>query len=133
MPKEIQDQPINLAKISTDHNGNFLANVSVNRITSRLLKDSFEGNISEAFEIYNLLQKLADGLPAACKHLEKQTFSNDQYKVFDFLRQHTGRIEVASIGGHLSRVYFPINPICHMIPLPKKKSVMLSIDRESQQ
>lgn len=65
LPKEMKGEPINLAKISADSNGNFLANVSVNRITSRLLKDSFEGNISEAFEIYNLLQTLADGLPSA--------------------------------------------------------------------
>lgn len=35
--------------------------------------------------------------------------------------------------GLLQRVYFPIRPVCNMIPRAKKKSIMLSIDRESQQ
>ena len=121
-----------MAKISKEWKGNFLAKVSVNRVTSRIQKDSFEGNISEAFELYNLMQKLADGLPSATKHLEKSTFTPDQFKVFDFLRQHTGRIEVA-VDGRLQRVYFPIRPVCNLIPRAKKKSTMLSIDRESQQ
>lgn len=54
--------------------------------------------MQEAFELYNLLQMLADGLPAAAKNLHRDSFTPDQFKVFDFLRQHTGRIEVAVDG-----------------------------------
>ena len=38
-----------------------------------------------------------------------------------------------SVGGHLQRVYFPISPVCNMISRAVRKSVMLSIGRESQQ
>ena len=131
LPKD-DSEAVNLAKLSKKHNGEVLKSVSANRITSRLQKDSFEGNISEAFEIYNLLQMLGDGLPAASQHLRRESFTPDQFKVFDFLRQHTGRIEV-SVGGQLQRVYFPIRPVCNMIPRAVRKSVMLSIGRESQQ
>ena len=56
LTKDQNIENINLAKISKKQwKGNFLANVSVNRVTSRLTKESFEGNISEAFETYNLL------------------------------------------------------------------------------
>ena len=78
LSKEQQEENINLAKLSKDWNGNFLANLSVNRVTSHLLKDSFDSNISEAFEIYNLLQKLAEGLPEqASKLTHKSAFTPD--------------------------------------------------------
>lgn len=55
LTKEQQKEDINLAKLSKKFNGNFLASLSVNRVSSRLHKGSFDSNISEAFEIYNLL------------------------------------------------------------------------------
>ena len=72
--------------------------LSVNKVNSRLLKDSFDGEIYEAFELYNLLKKLTDGLPSAKVHLQRDKFTPDQFKVFDFLKQHTAGIEVAVNG-----------------------------------
>ena len=52
--------------------------ISLNKVTHKLKSDSFEGAIAEAFEIYILLLKLADGLPASCsKHLQKASFTAD--------------------------------------------------------
>ena len=52
--------------------------ISLNKVTHKLKSDSFEGAIAEAFEIYILLLKLADGLPTSCsKHLQKACFTAD--------------------------------------------------------
>jgi len=41
--------------LSREKNSNCLENLSINKINKRLLRDSFEDNIKEAFEIYILM------------------------------------------------------------------------------
>jgi hypothetical protein len=49
-------------------------------------RDSFEGNISEAFDIFILLQNLAEGVPACANYIQKDSYTADQWKVYEFLR-----------------------------------------------
>jgi hypothetical protein len=57
-------------------------------------RDSLNGNIQEAFEIYILFQNLAEGIPSCVELIQKKSYTPDQWKVFEFLRVNTGMIEV---------------------------------------
>lgn len=124
-----EDKPT--SKHSENYDCNFLASVSMGKIQTQLSGDSFEGSIAEAFEIFTLIEKLA-GLPEAARHVLKNSFTQDQFKVYDFLRTNTGRIEVARDGG-LFREYFPIRPTCNYMSPAAREHVMSSVNRESQQ
>lgn len=106
--------------------------MSINKINFKLKVDSFEDNIKEAFEIYNLLQNLASGISSCADYVKKEFYTADQWKVFDFLRQNTGIIEV-SIDNKLQRVYFPIRPVCHALSEKTVAATMNEVRRESQQ
>ena len=45
-------------------------------LDNKLQKDSFDGNVAEAFEIYILIHSLADN-NVADRHLEKESFDNN--------------------------------------------------------
>jgi hypothetical protein len=79
-----ESTPLNQLSKARDHN--CLANVSINKIKLRMKRDSFEGNISEAFDIFILLQNLAEGVPACANYILKDSYTADQWKVFEFLR-----------------------------------------------
>ena len=68
--------------------------LSLNKLNHRLSKDSFDGNIAEAFEIFILMHSLADSIKEAAVYLERDQFTPEQSKAFDFIRQHMGRIEI---------------------------------------
>ena len=123
-----EDKPT--SKHSEAHGHNFLSSVSMTRVEAQLVGESFEGSIAEAFEIFILIQKLAE-LPEAAKHSMKSSFTADQFKVHDFLRTHTGRIEVAR-DGQLFREYFAIRPTCTYMSRAARVSVMTNVNRESQ-
>jgi len=78
-----------------------------------------------------LFHNLAENLEAAKSHLDRKKFSNDEWKAYDFIRSHTGRIEIA-VNSNLQRVYFPIIPVCHYISKESRKTLMTSVNRESQ-
>ena len=48
----------------------------------------------------------------------------------EFLRQNTGRIEVAR-DGKLQRIYFGIGPVCYYVSVKTRRNLMLTMDRES--
>ena len=108
-----------------------MRDLSLNKLNHRLLKESFDGNIGEAFEIYILMHSLADSIKEAGVYLERDQFTPEQSKAFDFIRQHMGRIEIAD-NGKLQRVYFPIRPVCGWISQGARKSLMNDVDRDSQ-
>lgn len=56
-PTHLQEpgQKLDLPALSKLHGNNCLASISLTRIKNRLNRDSFEGNIQEAFDIYNLI------------------------------------------------------------------------------
>lgn len=51
--------------------------IKLNRINSRLEKDSFDGNIGEGFQIYILMHSLADTIKEEEINLQKDRFSPD--------------------------------------------------------
>ena len=64
------------------------------------MKESFEGSINEAFEIFILMQTLAANSDTAKTNLERKRFNAEQWKAYDFIRSHTGKIEI-SVNGNL--------------------------------
>ena len=68
---------VNFAEELLDEQGIDVRDVSLNRLNKRLNKESFDGNIAEAFEIYILMHSLADSIPEAEDHLERSRFSID--------------------------------------------------------
>lgn len=89
--------------------------------------------MQEGFEIAFILRILEDSkLDCTMKHVDQASYTFDQQRVYDFLRQWTARIEV-SVKDQLERVYFPIMPLCKYISTKKKDNIMLNADRESQQ
>ena len=97
-----------------------IADLSLHEISKNLKKESFDGNVAEAFEIYNLMHSLADSIPGAGDQFSKSAYSFAQWKAFDFIKSHTGRIEIV-LDGNLQRVYFPIRPVCHYMSAGARK------------
>lgn len=99
-------------------------------INSKLKKNSFEGRISEGFNLYCLMIKLADDYKPARKYVQKASFDDIQWLAFNFFKMHTGRIEVV-MNTMLTRAYFPIQPICKYISESSKEDLLFSVNRES--
>ena len=76
------------------------------------------------------MHSLADAIPEQQEILMKWNFTNDQWKAFDFIRQHMGRIEVV-VNAKLQRVYFPIRPVCNYMSLAYRKRFIEDVDRDS--
>jgi len=109
-----------------------IASLNLTIINNRLVRESFEEQITEAFEIYILMQTIAANSKATKRQLERKYFTAEQWKAYDFVRFHTGKIEI-QMNGNLQSVYFPIRPACHYISEQSKFSLMQSVNRESQQ
>jgi hypothetical protein len=107
-----------------------ITELSLNKLNNRLKKNSFDGNIAEAFGIFILMHSLADTVKEAEAHLERAAFTPTQLKAFEFVRSHMGRIEI-NVNNNLQRVYYPIRPVCHYISVGYRKALMISVDRES--
>ena len=105
--------------------------LSINQISNKLKKESLDSNIVEAFEIYILMHSLADSVKEAEVNLQRHTFTDNQWKANEFIRQHTGRIEI-NRNNVLQRVYFPIRPVCRFLSPGARHKLMLDVKRESQ-
>ena len=77
------------------------------------------------------MQTLAQNSDVAKLNLERKRFNAEQWKAYDFIRFHTAKIEI-NVNGNLQSVYFPRRPACHFISDESKKSLMESVNRESQ-
>lgn len=75
---------------------------------------------------------MAEGISACSHYTEKEFYTPDQWKVYEFLRISTGMIEV-SVQGNLQRVYFPIRPVCDYLSPKTSAWLMNNVCRESQQ
>jgi len=67
--------------------------IPLSTLDHRLQKESFDDSVAEAFEIYILIHTLADS-NVAQEHLDREQFHPDQWKAFEYIRSHTGRIEI---------------------------------------
>ena len=104
--------------------------MSLSALNNTLKRDSFAGNIIEAFEIFILMHTLADSNDVARQNLAHHSFTKEQWVAFEFIRMHTGRIEV-TVQGSLQRVYFPVHPLCHFLSYASRKHLIQNINRES--
>ena len=98
----------------------------------RLKKDSLDGNIAEVFEIFILLHSLVDSISGADSMFHRSKFTNEQWKCFEFIKLHTGRIEIVS-NNNLQRIYFPIRPVCHNLSPDTRSSFVDNVDRDTHQ
>ena len=85
----------------------------------------------EAFEIFTLFHNLAENMESTKSNLDRKKFSQDEWKAYEFIRSHTGKIEI-SVNGNLQRVYFPIIPVCHYISKKSRVNLMTNVNRDSQ-
>jgi hypothetical protein len=106
-------------------------NIPMGELDAALKPESFDDFVGEVFEIYNLISTLADGrVPDALGHIAKETLGEDQLGVFEYIRAHTGRIEV-SVSNQLQRIYFPIPPVCRYLAAGSRQRLMTNVTRES--
>lgn len=82
-------------------------NSKLNEINSRIPSGGFNDLIYEGFNLYILMNKLADEYPPAAIYVNESMFKPEEYFAFSFFKMHTGRIEVV-VDGMLTRTYFPI-------------------------
>eukprot|EP00347_Sterkiella_histriomuscorum_P021853 403332539 len=90
-------------------------NSSLSTIQGELGKDSFDGDIQEGFDIFILVNSLADCYPEAQKRIEN--FEENNY--YQFFKHNTGQIEILVEAEQLQRVYFPLKPVCRTSPQQK--------------
>ena len=105
-------------------------NPSLDFVNRSLTRKSFDTFIKEGFDLYILVNCLADNYPEAKNRLKSSEFEPKQFVAYEFFQDHTGRIEVL-IKDQLHRVYFPIKPVCLFLSDDSKKHLMLTVDRES--
>ena len=103
---------------------------SISAIDALLHSDSFDGEINEGFSLYILLEKLAEFNSAARSQLPNENFPQQVRLAYSFFAHHTGRIEVVQ-NRVLQRVYFPINPICRLIPESRRRLLLRKVSRET--
>lgn len=60
------------------------------------------------------MHSLADSIKETEHNMIKSSFTAEQWKANEFIRQHMGRIEI-NVNGNLQRVYFPIRPVCQYL------------------
>ena len=111
--------------------GDSSGELGLDMIESRLKCDSFDDKVQEGFNLFILMNKLADGSKVAAQRLETESFeSADQLRAFTFFKEHVGRIEIL-VGKSLQRVYFPILPICKFISASSQQQLLEEINRDS--
>jgi len=96
------------------------------KVQQSLHRTCFDSCILEGFEIFSLLNQLAEILPEDKAKLEKQ-----KDRVFyRFYSKNSGNIEINSEFDVL-RIYFPIQPLCSYLPEKSKELFVQTADRES--
>ena len=108
----------------------YIANIEINSINNNLKQDSFEGPISEGFDIFILFQIMSVHSKSISECTEDSEFTPCQKKAKEFFASHTGRIEVC-IEGILQSTYFPIMPVCKYLDQKMKDFLKFHADRTS--
>jgi len=107
------------------------SDLSLDEIEDGMKQDSFDDKVQEGFNLFILMNQLADSSQLAAERLDPSSFDNaDQLKAFQFFKEHVGRIEIL-VGKGLQRIYFPILPICKFITASSKAELLEAINRES--
>mmetsp|Transcript_17612 Transcript_17612/g.17331 ORF Transcript_17612/g.17331 Transcript_17612/m.17331 type:complete len:242 (-) Transcript_17612:1146-1871(-) len=113
---------------------------SLSNVTNKLQKDSFDGSISEGFELFILIKLLIqDNDPSAMKKYKEfesqcpdEKSPDSLHRSMQFYQKFTGTCEVI-VHDELFKVYFPILPICRFLSASSKKYFLENVPRESPQ
>ena len=113
---------------------------TLNQVNSALRETSFDGEVVEGFNLYTLVNSLADaqaqtgGKKKSWRPVENPDSPEVMFQcqAYDFFKQHTGKIE-AKIGDNIYPVYFPIKPVCRYLSEKSKSKFMNEVERESPQ
>ena len=82
----------------------------------------------EGFDIYSLLNQLAEVLPAT-----RERLNNFESEVFyQFFLNNSGNIEITTEFDVL-RIYFPLQPVCSFLTPNTQNKFLLNVERESGQ
>ena len=97
-------------------------------VQSALRSETLDGNISEGFDIYSLLNQLGEVIENDKKKLENFE-ATESYK---FYKKNSGKIEV-NIDGDIQLVFFIIQPKCWFLTAKSKAIFEETVNRSSQQ
>ena len=103
------------------------SNSTLERVQSSLKSDSFDGQISEGFDIYDLVNQLADVIQRDRQRLVN--FGNNI--AYSFFKKNTGKIEV-NIEGDIQIVFFIIQPKRRYLTILTKNKFLQTVERETQ-
>lgn len=98
------------------------------KVKQSLTRNCFDSCILEGFEIFSLLNQLAEILPEDKTKLERQNERN----FYRFYANNSGNIEINTEFDVL-RIYFPIQPLCSYLPEKSKELFIQTAERESTQ
>ena len=108
----------------TKPDDNVISSTSITTITKALYTECFEGGVAEGFDIFILLNSLADYSQKAKESIDSDSFkSNDEKKAYDFFKTNTCHIEIL-VEGKLKGIYFPIKPVCHHLSRNTRKKFL---------
>jgi hypothetical protein len=95
-------------------------------VNQLLERDSFDGNISEGFDIYSLLYQIVAVIEKDKAKL-KEFESTDSYI---FYTRNSGKIEV-NIEENIQLVFFIIRPICWNLTTKTRENFVGKVNRSS--
>ena len=97
-------------------------------VNSALERDSFDGSISEGFDIYSLLYQIVAVIEKEKVKLKEfeSTYS------YIFYTRNSGKIEV-NIEENIQLVFFIIRPICWNLTTKTRENFVSKVNRSSQQ
>ena len=121
---------VDLMKLKTPRVENII-NIPEKQIKANFSLDSLDDSgIMEGFDIYILLQSLADNSKFTREQLGDETFTLTQKKAYKFFQLNCASIEV-NLGDYLQLTYFPIRPICNELNGKMKDKFIFGADRSS--
>ena len=98
------------------------------QVNDALSRGSFEGNITEGFNIFCLINQLA----IALHDVKEKIKAFEATIIYQFFSKNTGNVEVQK-DDEIMTIYFPIQPITHFLTPTTKDKFDETVDRASNQ
>jgi len=109
-----------------------LATVKLSDVNGMLRKHHFDGDLLEGFDLYSLMNILAENVDVAAGIVNPESFSETQYKAYEFFSSNSGSIEII-VDGNIQKIYFPINPVCKHLTMSTQRHFLHDVKRDSPQ
>jgi hypothetical protein len=95
--------------------------------------DAFDsGGLREAFDLYLLMEQLADAIPDLADRVSRDAYAESDRTAVWFFRKNTCRVEIMR-AGVLERVYFPRPVVTNFFADATRETFVWSVDRSSPQ